>query len=268
MSTVPNPLDSMKDDQKAKFKQFKEEVSKLELDEDQRYFLNELTYYRYLKGLNWNVPKAKEQLQETLQWRKEKRPQDYSITDLSEVAKMGHFICFGKDKEHRPIIYVRLGNDTMENTEENSQLKIKYVIYVMEQLIPLMEENVYDITWIIDAKNASLSMKAIKATINQFVEVGNHYTERLAFALVVNAHWSLSWMWSAIKPFLEASTAKKYKFIKNQQELLDYVDESQLLDDYGGQARYEFSYDAMLEQEQKVKQIIAERKGKSDKAEE
>lgn len=267
MSAVPNPIETLNEEQKSKMEQLKNDVAKWDLDEEQREFLTELTYFRYLKGLKWDIPKAEEQLKETLEWRKEKRPQDYSVEDLEEVAKMGHFVCFGKDKNHRPVIYVRLGRDTMEHSEENSALKIKYLVYVMEQLVPLMEENVFQITWLIDAKNANLSVKAIKATINQFVEVGNHYTERLAHALVVNAHWSLSWIWTAIKPFLEESTANKYKFIKNHSELLEYIDEEQLLDEYGGKAHYEFSYNAMLEHEKKVKAMLAAKREEANQEE-
>jgi hypothetical protein len=77
-----------------------------------------------LSGLQWDIEVSQKQLKDTLDWRAEYKPQDIRLKDLKLIAESGWLYHFGFDKSSRPIIYVLMGKDKVENTEENKLLKV------------------------------------------------------------------------------------------------------------------------------------------------
>jgi len=246
-----SPLETLTDQQKDRMKQLREIVSKWELAEPERKFCDEMRLFRYLKGLNWDVDVSQQQLKETVEWRAKFKPQEITLESIDAVAKLGYFYTAGHDKDGRPIMYMQMGKDTMENTPENTLLKFKHIVYMMERAIERMPEGVYSLTWIIDMKNSSLSLGTVKATKDMFSELGNFYTERLCRTLVVNAPWTINALWTVVAAFLAKETREKYIFVKGKPEelkrtYLQYIDEDQLIQEYYGTNTYTYNHEAEL----------------------
>lgn len=209
---------------------------------------------RYLSGLKWDIKVATDQLKETLAWRREVKPWTIRLKDIEPIAKQGFLYHFGFDRDHRPIIYIHMGKDKSELTEENKMLKFKYFVYIMEKCIARMPNGVYNILWIVDMKDSSLSLGVVKAMKDMFVKLGDYYTERLARCMVLNAGWTLSMIWAFVKPFLAQETIDKYVMVKGgnkelKQVLDKYVDENQVVEEFDGKCKFSFDFQEMSKEE-------------------
>jgi len=268
-----NPLDLLTDEQKDKMSQLRKISDSWGLDKPEQDFVDDMCLYRFLLGLHWDVSIAEKQLKETCDWRKDYKPQDVKLKDVEAVAKQGYLYHFGMDKKQRPIVYLVLGKDKADNTDALKLMKFKYIVYIMEQCILEMPKEVYSITWVIDASNCSLTMGLIKSMKDMFTKLGDYYTERLSMAFVCNVPWSVSFLWSFIKPFLAKETVAKYVFVKGtpaklKPQFTPYIDEEQLVKDYGGSAKFDFNYDDELKAEEERLEKLESKEKEEEKKEE
>jgi len=97
-STVVSPLTKLTEEQKQMMEKLRTMTEGWNLDEEQKAFINDMCLFRYLSGLQWNMDQASKQLKETMDWRKEFRPQDIRLKDLEPVAKQGFLFHYGYDK--------------------------------------------------------------------------------------------------------------------------------------------------------------------------
>jgi hypothetical protein len=249
---VVDPVASLTDEKKAKLAELRKVVDSWNIqDKEVQNFVSDLTLFRFLNGLGWDVQVAAPQLKETCDWRASFKPENVKLSDVEKVAKQGYMYHFGYDKKFRPVIYLQLGKDKAENDEEGRMLKFKNVVWIMEDCIKKMPKGVYNITWIIDATNTSLTLSLVKQMKDMFTKLGDYYTERLAMAFVLNVPWTLSFIWQFIKMVLPKETVEKYQLISGntaalKETFLKYIDESQLIEEYGGTAKFSFNFEAML----------------------
>jgi len=255
---VPGPAESpvnrLTDEQKKILNDLRSIAEQWELTEEDKAFVDDLCLYRYLSGLKWDLKIASEQLKETLAWRREYKPWNIRLKDVENVAKYGFLYHYGYDRQSRPIIYIQMGKDKSEITEENKLLKFKFFVYIMEKCVARMAPGVTNILWVVDMKDSSLSLGVVKAMKDMFVKLGDYYTERLARCMVINVGWTLSMIWSFVKPFLAQETIDKYVMVKGGnkelEEILDkYVDKDQLIEEYGGKCKYSYNYHALVQEE-------------------
>jgi len=125
----------------------------------------------------------------------------------------------------------------------------------MEKCIKKMKPGVYNMCWIIDVKDASLSLSTVKQVKDMFTKMGDYYTERLGRCIVINYSFTMGLIWNFVKPFLAPETVAKYQLMKGgKDELLPaftkYVDKSQLIQEFYGDAKYVYDFDKSLKQEQ------------------
>ena len=83
-------------------------VSKWELEEPEKKFLNDTCLFRFLKGWDWSVEKAAKALNETVKWRASYKPQLVTLESCGEIAKKGVIYNFGKDLKKRPIVILNV----------------------------------------------------------------------------------------------------------------------------------------------------------------
>ncbi|CAF1129330.1 unnamed protein product [Adineta ricciae] len=180
---------------------------------------------RWLRARKWQVAPAVEMMMDTLKWRHEwgvRRllDQGESCVNLEEWSS-GKFYHMGKDKVGRPVSYVHAeghirGQFPMESTEKCLILFMELGRYFAE--VPNEEGTV-----ILDMGNVglrNLDYQYIKFMINA---MQNHYPECLGLSLVVNAPWSFSTVWSVIRRWLDPVVESKICFLKNIDELKDYI---------------------------------------------
>jgi hypothetical protein len=223
--------------------------------------LDDMALFRFLFGYQWDVEFAANMAFEMLEWQKSFKPKDIRMKDIQKVARNAYLFHHGHDKKMRPILYMIIGNDKAENTDENVDLKFKHLVHTNEQCIKFIEKygnaDTYQILWIVELKNGSISLNLVKSMKGLFDLLGNRYPERCGQILVLNPPWTLNVIWSFLKPFLTQSQIDKYQFIKGSDaeirtQLLKFIDEDQLIPtllDYNGKADFTFDVDRIIQEE-------------------
>ncbi|ORX60204.1 hypothetical protein BCR36DRAFT_579647 [Piromyces finnis] len=198
---------------------------------------------RFLRARKWNVNRAIKMTTACLQWRIE-----WNVRALleigeqgidEEVFKSGKAFIFGKDKENRPLSYVRVRNHN-KNTVPLFESE-KFTMFLLEtgrlSIKPPVEmcSIVFDLT---DFSMNNMDYPYVKFVLHC---LQNYYPECLGVCLIVNAPWIFMGCWKIIKPLLDPVVSAKVRFIKSE-EMKEYINEDQLMKIYGGTNSYEYNY--------------------------
>jgi len=223
--------------------------------EEREYLEKDINLFCTLKGFNWNLALAEEKVKATAEWRAKEKPYNIRLKDIGVVVGNSGFIKhFGYDKEGRPIIYISMKNDCDFQNDEQTKLKFKSLLYMTEFCISRMHKNVHQCSWVIDLKDAKVSMSLVKSWMDPLLLLGDHYCERLSVTVVLNSAFFVNMCWGFIKSFLPKSTLKRYHIFKEGDKkanvlLAQLVDKENLLKEFGGNATHSFSYDAICQWE-------------------
>lgn len=223
---------------------------------------NPLTYYRYLKGYNWDEKLATEKLRYMLEFHMKNHPTSFRMQDLKDIGQTHFIYIYGFDKSFRPTIYVNMKQiDKVPHwdSEQNLIKLFHYVTYVTEVAIErmaLVHPHVFQANWIIDMNDASLSLHTVKKAKDVFLQLGDIHPERLHSAVICNTGWTLNILWNFIKYFLTEESIAKYKFVRkgHDAELLKVVSEmidlQYVLSHVGGPVQDPFNVQKIIQLEQ------------------
>eukprot|EP00920_Eleutheroschizon_duboscqi_P030188 GHVT01073153.1.p1 GENE.GHVT01073153.1~~GHVT01073153.1.p1 ORF type:complete len:474 (-),score=51.81 GHVT01073153.1:856-2277(-) len=109
---------------------------------------------RYLVSYEWDMVKTIEEMQKTILWRRDRKPQDLVPQEVEAQFKMGKIYRKGKDKCGRPIVYFR---PCRERSYEPREM-VDAVIFVLERAIASMDINIgcYQLIFILDFNDFQL----------------------------------------------------------------------------------------------------------------
>lgn len=180
-------------------------------------FCTKHTYVRYLRARGWSLPRATQMLSDTLQWRRETRPERLMWSDVERGAATGKmYLLDDPDKAGRPVVVMVPRN---ENLFGDVDMQLKYLVYTLEKASQRADNlGAGKMTWLVDfvgytMKNAP-PMSVTKSTVNI---VQNHYPERLGEAICYHAPRVFEVTWKAIRPFIDPVTKKKVTFVRKQR---------------------------------------------------
>ncbi|WFD41918.1 4-nitrophenylphosphatase [Malassezia psittaci] len=194
-------------------------------------------YKRYLRATNNDIKSSKRRIIETLEWRRDFRPEIIPPDEVAPEATSGKHVLCGFDLEGRPILYLRPGR---ENTK-TSPRQIRYMVWSLERGINLMPPGQETLTIIVDFHGASMSTMPSLSTARHVAHIlQNHYVERLGRAFVCHMPKFISAFFSALSPFLDPVTKDKIRF--NETNMTQYIPPEQLDDHFPG-GTYPFEYD-------------------------
>eukprot|EP00871_Galdieria_phlegrea_P000566 jgi/Galph1/150/GphlegSOOS_G4932.1 len=191
-------------------------------------FCTTFTLVRYLRARDHNLRLAREMLVETLQWRREVRPERMICKRCIQNPRSHTFRPLGIDKLGRPVLYscfVGLEDRSADNN-------VKHLIYYLETIFSNSFAESY--IWVLDFVGFSaqdLNPTVGKKSLKLF---SDHYPERLYLAIVVDAPLVFSSLWAILKPFISKNTAKKIEFrkVKTVRPLLEELMPSELVDKF------------------------------------
>lgn len=180
---------------------------------------------RYLRARKWILNDSFEQFIETIRWRSKSGLDKLmfngeSTIDLNELRK-GKTFYIGFDRFHRPINYI--GARFHFKGEFSSESTEKLTILTMEIGRKLLHDPVESVTVIIDLTDFSMrnmDYQHVKFIINV---LQNYYPESLGLALIVNAPWIFNSCWHIIKSWLDPVVQQKIRFIRNLDELNEFI---------------------------------------------
>ena len=199
-------------------------------------------YHRYLRATRGDLKHAKRRLQDTIEWRRDFRPDCIPPDDVAVEGTSGKQILTGYDREGRPILYLRPGR---ENTKPSPR-QVRYLVWSLERGINLMPPGQESMCIIVDFHGASLATTPSLGTARQVANIlQNHYVERLGRAFVCNTPKFVNAFFTALSPFLDPITKDKIRF--NDPEMTRFIDPAQLDAQFGGQYRYAFDFQTYWE---------------------
>ena len=185
---------------------------------------------RWIRARKWNIDQALEQFYQTILWRS-KRNLKQILSDgefgLNEdEISTGKTTFIGFDKMGRPINYVSVrdhirGQFDLQSTE-------KLTIFIMETARKLLHSPMETVTVIFDMSDFSLrnmDYQHVKFLIHL---LESFYPESLGLVLIVNAPWIFNSCWLLIKSWIDPVVQNKIQFIKNFNDLLQYIDQTVL----------------------------------------
>ncbi|EKX40436.1 hypothetical protein GUITHDRAFT_164667 [Guillardia theta CCMP2712] len=183
---------------------------------NQRSYCTDYTLKRYLHARKFDVAKAFNMLTATLAWRKDFDVESISMLKVRGNGETGKVVVRGADREGRPILFLRPGQ---ENSKDDHDGNLKHLVYELERAVACMDElrGVGKMLVILDLQHYSMSnappMKTSRATLHILQD---HYPERLAKFLIIDAPWLFQGFFKIISPFIDKETAAKLVFVNGK----------------------------------------------------
>ncbi|KAI5806226.1 CRAL-TRIO domain-containing protein [Geopyxis carbonaria] len=207
---------------------------------------------RFLRARKWDVDKALVMMVATMNWRSKeadvagviKRGEGGAVAEEDEgfmkQLRMGKSFLHGRDKEGRPICYVRVR--LHKQADQSEQSLERYTIYIIETARLMLRDHVDTAAVVFDMTNFSLAnmdYAPVKFMIKCFEA---HYPESLGICFVHKAPWVFQGVWSIIKGWLDPVVASKIHFTKTSEELEQFIERSHIIKELGGDEDWEYSY--------------------------
>ncbi|CCM01164.1 uncharacterized protein FIBRA_03212 [Fibroporia radiculosa] len=241
LNTEVGPVRTYTEEQQGMLKALREYADTLLLPESDSYHEWELrwlnkwdTIARYMRAAKWNLEDGKKRIKNTMEWRREFKPDLIPPDEVKIESETGKIILTGFDNQGRPIIYMRPGR---ENTETGPR-QLRHLVWWLERAKDLMPPGQDSLVIIVDYKSTTLRTNpSISVARKVLTILQQHYVETLGRALVVNLPMILSFFYKGISPFLDPITRDKMRF---NPDLLELIPKEQLDADFGGDYEFEF----------------------------
>lgn len=207
---------------------------------------------RWIRARKWHLESAIDQFLSTIRWRC-----DWGMNELlhqgetllpEDELRRGKTSFIGFDRLNRPINYVSVrdhvkGEYSLQSTE-------RLTVLTMETGRKLLRSPCECVTVIFDMTQFALKNMDYQHLKFLIDLLENHYPESLGLALVVNAPWIFNSCWYLIKGWLDPGVEKKILFIKQLDELTEFIDRSVLPQHLQGTRQTIFEYIPPNQQDQ------------------
>ncbi|ESQ34578.1 hypothetical protein EUTSA_v10008258mg [Eutrema salsugineum] len=189
-------------------------------------------------------------LKETLKWRIQYKPDEIRWEEIAREAETGKIYRVNcTDKYGRPVLVMR---PSCQNTK-STKGQIRFLVYCMENAILNLPDNQEQMVWLIDFQGFNMSHISVKVSRETAHVLQEHYPERLGLAILYNPPKIFEPFWKMVKPFLEAKTCNKVRFVYSDDNLSkkileDLFDMEQLEVAFGGRkSDSSFNYEKYAE---------------------
>ncbi|KAJ4826931.1 hypothetical protein Tsubulata_049233 [Turnera subulata] len=198
--------------------------------------VDDLTIRRFLRARDLDVDKASSMFLKFLKWRKEFVPNGTISPEETpnEIAQNKMFLQ-GSDKKGRPIA-VLLGARHFQRKGCLDEFK-RFAVFVLDKICSRIPPGQEKFVVIGDVEGWGYANSDIRGYLGGLSILQDYYPERLAKLFIVNAPAIFMAVWKIIYPFIDNKTKKKIVFVeakKVKSTLLEYIDESQIPEKYGG----------------------------------
>ena len=199
--------------------------------------VKDITLERFLKGVDYQLDKAKESLRNYQKFRAELGP--INIDDIMEELRQGAFYFHGETKSGNPIIVVRVGRFNPKQLSNGVDSVIKLNVWIMDKVF---EKNgqTESCSLIVDCTGLGIKQlpyEIIKSVAHMY---NTYYPEVLFKEFMINTPWLFRSVWGWLQGFLEESTRKKVFLLGSDYKdtLLEYIQPQSLQICYGGESTF------------------------------
>lgn len=201
-----------------------QESKLLELHEKMKQFLSESerpvpsypTLLRFLRARDFNVEKASQMLQETLNWRRDNNV-DQMLDEYKQPSVVSKHFPGGwhhSDKDGRPLYILRLGHMDVKGLLKSigEEVLLKLALQICEEGLQLIEQATNKLgkpvlNWSLLCDLDGLSMRhlwrpGVKALLNIIEVVERNYPETLGRVFIVRAPRVFPIAWTIVSTFI------------------------------------------------------------------
>uniref|UniRef100_A0ACD5WDX3 Uncharacterized protein n=1 Tax=Avena sativa TaxID=4498 RepID=A0ACD5WDX3_AVESA len=203
-------------------------------DEDDDFVLR-----RFLRARDHNIVKASAMLLQYLSWKRSAKPNG-SISDdevRGEIAK-GRIRLEGFDRLGRPMGYLYSARHFPARHDFEDYKR--YCAYVLDKICSSLPAGQEKFAAVVDLRGWGYSNLDIRGYLAGLNILQNYYPERLGRVFVIHVPYIFMAAWRIVYPFIDERTRSKIVFVADKDldaTLHDAIDDSQLLDDYGGKLK-------------------------------
>ena len=179
-----------------------------------RAFCSDHTLLRYTRARNGDTQKALAMLLATVEWRDSFGVDQLTPEGVRPNGETGKVLVCGPDMGKLPLLVLRPGR---ENSKDDHDGNLRHLVYQLERCVKCMDEDkgISKMTVVLDMHNYSSMnappMRTSRATLDI---LQNHYPERLASFIIINAPWIFYAFFKVISPFIDRVTAAKIRFVR------------------------------------------------------
>ena len=169
-------------------------------------------------------------LRDTLTWRESYKPHLITWQSIQSEAKLKKVTILDRpDRDGRPVVFMRPRN---EKQGADNELKLKYVVYIMENASRIADASSPDgkMAWLLDYVGYTRqNQPPWKVSLSTLSIVQSHYPERLGRAVNFKPPLLFEIFWKAIRPFVDPVTRDKLVFLSGK----DVEERSRLEEEMG-----------------------------------
>jgi len=204
-------------------------------------FFDDRMYLRFLRARKFVVDAAFQMLVDCIKFRLDFQGvgvDAITMESCKREATAGKSFIHGTDIHGRPIVIVRprLHDPALTDPQESE----RYIVFMMEHCRKTLPPHIEQVSLIFDMTGVSRKNMDLKTTKYMVNVLQNYYPESLGSVLIYNSTWLVLGVWKVVKPWLDQVTANKVTFV-DDKSMKSFVSENNLLSEYGGKDKYEFS---------------------------
>ncbi|KAL7750436.1 hypothetical protein RI367_004210 [Sorochytrium milnesiophthora] len=198
---------------------------------------------RFLRARKFDIAKSLQMAIAALHWRVQSNvqrviEQGEAVVEARQMN--GKALFYKQDKHGRPVIYMNVALHNKSGQDEE-MLKI-HTIYMMETARLLLKEPVGNVIIVFNMANFGLQNMDNNMVKFLVTCLQDYYPESLGACLIVCAPWVFSGIWRMIKPWLDPVVQRKVQFLKDYDDLQQFIDRASIPKAYNGGDPYVYQY--------------------------
>lgn len=195
---------------------------------------------RLLRAREYKIPQAFEMWKKWYEWRITYKAESITKSEMLPQIQTGKAFYYLTDKQKRPCLIVRAryhwpGQFSLEDT-------MRYSIYLVEKGVKKSDKLGSKQICVIYDRGEMTSANRDSGLISLFRQLvamlQDFYAERLGALYILHVNWFFWVVFKIIRPFLSTKTSEKIHVLGNLNELKQFFDSSDLMQEYGGTNEY------------------------------
>lgn len=209
VKTIEERCAELSSEQLSALEELREEITGQEWH-DASYH-DDWTLIRYLTARNFNVKKTISMLEKTANWHKETGSRTWRCGMCLENPNVHMMQFAGWDYQHRPVLYSSM---RWSIDRSDPQRSLCHTVTAFNHAVSLMPEGVEQWVHMTDFETYShLKDSNPKMGSTVITALQDHFPERLAMMVLIDAPSMFSVLWKLISPFIDARTKEKVRFM-------------------------------------------------------
>lgn len=209
------------------------------------------TLMRFLIARSMDVDKAAKMFVQWQSWRAEFVPRGYIPDDeVQDELSAGKLYLQGPSRNGNPLVIIKAS----KHYQAKDQLQFrKFVVHLLDKSIAsgfrCKETGKEKLVAIIDLQGMAYKNVDARGLITGFQFLQAYYPERLTKLYLIHMPGFFVSVWRFVSRFLEKATAEKVVIVRDEEEreeLISYIGEDVLPEEYGGKAKITLLQDYVL----------------------